>query len=126
MAEVKLTNEKSEKYFYNALCNEGGIMVLHGCQFQFEDSDYKNAKKKLKAPCIEDVLMQILKDGGKLTLEDIEGDGEYTRSVTLKNVHERVQKTPMNHLQDMIDETDDADTADAIIQTVFLEKIIFG
>ena len=56
----------------------------------------------------------------------LEPDGEYTRSVSMQQVHERVQRTPARFLLDMVEERDDAETADVIIQTVFFEDIIFG
>ena len=64
--------------------------------------------------------------GGSLTFVDIECEGEYTRTISLADVHKRVAKTPIDHLMDMIKETDDAVTADVLIQTVFFEDIIFG
>ncbi len=108
----------------------------YGLQFVYEDKDYKKAKKTLTAKlkkegkepgvCMEDVFVEILRNGGKLTFEDVENEGDYTRSITLNDVHERVQKTPIRHLSDMIEENDDATTADVILQTVFYEDIIFG
>jgi len=143
---VKLSKEKSEEYLHSAFCN--GIQELshYGLQFDYEDSDYEKAKKSLEwkiengiipigmtvygkekpTICREDVWMEILRVGGKLKVIDTENDGEYTRSITLSDVHNRVQKTPFNHLNDMINESDDAVTADVIIQTVFFEDIIFG
>lgn len=123
---ITLTNEESEEYFYNALCNGAGYIQGHGVYIDYDENDYDEAKNKLSNPCIEDVLMQILRDGKELKLVDEEGEGEYTRSITLKDVHDRVQKTDLGHLQDMIDENDDAITADVILQTVFLEDVIFG
>jgi len=41
-------------------------------------------------------------------------------------VRERVEKTPMRHLMNMINENDDAETADVIIQQVFLNEIVYG
>lgn len=76
--------------------------------------------------CTEDVWMEILRMGEKLIMFDFEGEGDMTRSITLADVHARVQKTPLDHLTDMINETDDATTADVILQTVFFEEVIFG
>lgn len=123
---ITLTPKESEEYFYNALCNGLGYISGYGLSIDFDKSQYKVAKEKLTNPCYEDVFMQMLRDGGTLTLVDEECDGEYTRSVTLKDVHERVPKTEMSHLMDMVKENDDATTADVILQTVFYEEIIFG
>lgn len=144
--EIKLTTEESEKHFHSAICNGADYIQAHGVELDYEAIDYKQAKKNLQeklgkgevphemyvfpgnspAICIEDVLMQILRDGNKLKLIDHEGEGEYTRTITLADVHERVQKTPVRHLMDAINENDDATTADVIIQTVFLNEVIFG
>jgi hypothetical protein len=123
---ITFTHEESEKYFYNSLCNGLSYIGGYGLVLDFNEKEYKSAKAKLKSPCFEDVLMQILRDGGSITLIDEECDGEYTKSITMKDVHERVAKTPIKHLTDAITENDDAITADVIIQTVFYEEIIFG
>lgn len=124
--KITFTHEESENYFYNSLCNGLGEMGGYGLSLDFDEQQYKSAKEKLKSPCFEDVLMQILRDGGSITLVDEECEGEYTKSITMKDVHERVAKTPIKHLTDAITENDDAITADVIIQTVFFEDIIFG
>jgi hypothetical protein len=123
---ITFTNEESENYFYNSLCNGLGEMGGYGLSLDYNTVEYQSAKAKLESPCFEDVLMQILRDGGSITLVDEECEGEYTKSITIKDVHERVAKTPIKHLTDAITENDDAVTADVIIQTVFFEDIIFG
>jgi hypothetical protein len=147
--EIKLNKEESEKYFHSALCNGAGYIRGHDLELNWKEKDYKEAKKSLQEKvdkgeiphtlyhpeymkkkgekpeiCFEDVLMEILQNGKKLKL--IDHGGEYTREITLADVHNRVQKTPLDHLTDMINEQDDAVTADVIIQTVFLEDVIFG
>lgn len=124
--EIKLTKKESEEYFYNALCNGLSEMGCYGLTFDYVSEEYKKSKEKLTAPCFEDVLIQMLKDGYKITFVDEECDGEYTRSIGMKEVHERVKKTPTHHLMNMINENDDAITADVILQSVFFEDIIFG
>lgn len=124
--QIQLTNQESEEIFFNALCNGLGYMSGYGLEFEYSNEQYSAAKKKLESPCFEDVLMQILRDGGSLKFVDVECDGEYTRSVSLADVHDRVQRTPLRFLTDMINEEDDAETADVVLQTVFFEEIIFG
>jgi hypothetical protein len=123
---VTLSTHESESYFYNALCNGLSYIECHGISIDFNAKEYKTAKMKLTYPCYEDVLMQILRDGGKLTLVDEEGDGDYTSSITIKDVHERVQNTEINHLMNMVNGNDDAITADVILQSVFFNEVIFG
>jgi len=125
--KISLTPLESETYFHNALCN--GLSYVcsgYGLNIDFKKSEFLAAKSKLTSPCYEDVLLQILKDGGKLTLLDLEGDGDQTSSITINEVHERVQSADPRHLLDMIEENDDAETADVIIQTVFYNEMIFG
>lgn len=129
--EIKLTKEEAELYFYNALCNGlGYVQSGYGIELTYTNGDYAKAKKSLQEKskdgiCYEDVLMEILRTGGALKMEDNE-NGEEVKVITLADVHERVAKTPIDHLNDMRNENDDATTADAIIQTVFYEDVIFG
>lgn len=128
--EIKLSAIESERVFYDALCNGLGYIGGYGLRLDWEDAEYKEAKKtclkEMVEPCIEDILYKMLLMGYGLTLIDIECDGEYTSTITLKDVHERVPLAPTDHLLDMLKEEGDANTADIIIQTVFYNEIIFG
>jgi hypothetical protein len=133
--EIKLTPQESEEYFYNALCNGLGYTTSgYGLSLDYSDEDYENARRRLKVDrpdffaCFEDVLMEMLRMGYSLIMVDEEGDGDEdsNSTITLKDVHERVCNTPVRHLMDMINENDDAETADVIIQQVFFNDIIFG
>jgi hypothetical protein len=128
--KIILEKNEAEEIFFNAMCNGLGYVTGYDLELDFDESEYKAAATKLKengtSPCFEDVLMQILRDGGSITLEDIGCEGEYTKSITLADVHERVALTPTSHLMDMINENDDACTADVVLQTVFFEDVVFG
>jgi hypothetical protein len=130
---ITLSNEESEQMFYNALCNAVGTGWIngYGIELTFSASDYVAAKKSLKekkpneSQCYEDILMEILRIGKPLKMVDHEG-GMDDVSVYLKDVHEKVKNSPIEHLMDMIKEQDDAITADVIIQSVFYNDVIFG
>jgi len=124
--KITITPEESEEYFLNALCNGLGEMSGYGLGLDYEQLDYNAAKEKLTNPCYEDIIMQILRDGNRLTMVDVEGEGDMTRSICLQDVHERVQNTPHDYLMDMVNENDDAVTADVILQSVFFSEIVFG
>ena len=126
--EITLTPQESEQMFYDSMCNVfgNGWFDGYGLELEFNEEDYDQSKEKLNNPCFEDVLLQILKDGKKLTLVDVEYDGEYTRSITIEDVHKKVSKTPIHHLMDMINEDGDVITSDVVLQTVFFDEIIFG
>lgn len=123
--KITLTHEESEKYFHTALCNGYDYITGYGIDVDYDSFAYKAARAKLDSPCFEDVLLQLLKDGGSLTVTDNEG-GMDAVTITINDVHERVQNTPFNHLTDMINENDDANTADVILQTVIYNEVIFG
>jgi hypothetical protein len=128
--EIKLTHSESENYFYNALCNGLHELTSYGLDINHDSDQYKLSKSRLKeqnlneSVCYEDVLMQMLRDGYTLTISDFDSETEYP--ITLTEVHERVQLTHVNHLMDMVNEQDDAITADVILQTVFFKEVIFG
>lgn len=131
MAQLILTIEEIEEYFYSALCNSLSLMGGYGLELDYKPTEYNAAKAKLQSAspneviCYEDVLMEILRSGGTLTLIDFEGDEE-PAIITLKDVHERMSKVPMQRIMDMINEEDDAETGDVILQTIFLGEVVYG
>jgi hypothetical protein len=130
--KIILEPKEAEEIFYSSLCNIGSYFNGYGLDFRYNRSQYKDSKEHLErignsqSICYEDVLMQILKDGGKLECVDVEGEGDMTRSISLKDVHERVSEVPAKNLLNIIEENDDVIDADIVLQTVFFEEIIFG
>lgn len=125
--KVILTPQESEELFETALCNGlGYIESGYDLELTYKKKDYNSARDKLTSPCYEDVLMQLLRDGKSLTLVDHGCEGEYTSTITLSDIHERVQTTNIRHLMDAINENGDAVTADVILQQVFYKETIFG
>ena len=126
--KVILTSEESENIFLNALCNGHGLSYA-GLSIDFNEEEYEIAKKHLQdtnqSCCLEDVWMQVLRNGGTLSLIDNES-GEEPSTITLQDVHAKVQDSPINHLMDAINETDDGTTAEVILQSVFYGEVIFG
>jgi hypothetical protein len=129
---IQLTQQESEQHFHNALCNGLGEIGYYGLDLDYDDQKYQDAKIALQTQsptsviCHEDILMEMLKSGGTLTLLDNEDDDNEVASITISDVHERVSQTPIEHLMNAITENDDATTADVIIQTVFLNEIVYG
>ena len=69
--EVKLSKEKSEEFFHNALCNGLDYFSSNGVTLDLNEKNYQKAKKTLaengnSAPCYEDVMMQMLRNGDTL------------------------------------------------------------
>ena len=128
--KILLETAEAENFFYNSLCNGLNELHYYNLKLDYKAADYTAAAKKLKktgqSVCYEDVLMQILRNGKKLSIIDDGYDGDYSVSITLADVHERVALTPIGHLMDAVNETDDAVTADCILQTVFFKEVVFG
>jgi hypothetical protein len=127
--KIILTSEESEEYFYNALCNGlGYIESGYGLELTYDYLYFQNSAKKLKEngfiPCYEDIIMQLLKDGHEINLRDTESEEDHI--IKLKDVHDKVQNAPIERILEMVNERDDADTADEILQSVFFGKVIFG
>jgi hypothetical protein len=134
--EIKLSQNESEQFFLNALSNGLTEVMNHGLALDYDQKAYRKCSKRLrnlnngKSPCFEDVLMEILRKGGKLQLIDEELDGGlssgYSRAITIDMVHERVQEAPVWAVMQMVNGADDAITADVIIQWVAYRQVIFG
>lgn len=133
--KIALTTEETERLFFNALCNaEGtGYMQGYGLELTCDRHQYKDSREHLYRTwpenadiCHEDILMQVLRDGGSLTYVDHEGDGDMNRSITLADIHSRMEEVDPQALINMQQEQDDAGDADVILQTVFWGEVIFG
>lgn len=130
--KIMLSNESKKEIFYNALCN--GLTYMEGYGLGLTLSNYAEAKKSLieknsKDICFENVLMEILEIGGKLTMYDHDSDGEYTRSITMEDMLNNMDIACEKYMQQILDtlnEHDDADTADILLQIVFFQDVIFG
>jgi hypothetical protein len=135
--EIKLDPIESEDFFHAALCNGAGEIAQYGFELDYSNEKYREAKDSLLKKqesgefsgmmiCREDIWMEILRVGGTLTLVDTENKGEYTSTISRKDVWEGVQQSPANHLFDMANDRDDAITAYVILQTVFFNDVVFG
>lgn len=118
--------ELAEQMVYDSFCNNFGYLASYGFTLDYSNKHYSAAKKKLKdSSCLEDVLMQILRDGNHLMFIDTEGDNE-TTALTLQMIHENISFVPHRFISDYILENDDAETSDVILQCVLFKDIIFG
>ena len=127
--KILLEPQESEQLFHTAMCNVFGTGYHngYGLELEYDALEYETSKKKLSGQvCFEDVLLQMLKDGKKLTLVDVEYDGEYTSSITIEDIHQKVQNTPTQSLINELEGSGDVNDSDIIIQTVFFGDIIFG
>lgn len=129
--QIVLTPQEAETFFHTALCHGLGYIRDYGIEVSYDKRSYQAARSRLqkrsKDPlCSEDVLLELLRGGDRLEIIDHELAGTYTCSIGLAEVHERVALTPTRFLLEMIEERDDAETADALLQTVFFKEVLFG
>ena len=90
--QILLTPQESEDFFLNALCNGLSYFDGYGLELTYNQDAYNKAKQTLRQGVAwEYILMQILRQGDTLRIVDHECDGEYSRDITLADVH-----TPQN------------------------------
>ena len=126
--KIQLEQQEALDIFHTSLCNVygSGYFNGYGLEFLWDEDAYMEAKKKLENPCLEDVLLQIIKDGGKLGILDHECDGEYNSFVDLKIITDRMELVSPQNLLNIINEQDDIDDADVVLQTLFYGEVTFG
>jgi hypothetical protein len=127
--EIKLNQAETEEVFFNCLCNND--LYIYDLEIVTNTKSYNDARDnwiKLndrQFPCIEDVWMQILKDGGKIGLKDWSGC-EPLAKVTLEELQERMSKAPSKNLINVLEGSYDVNDTDVILQTIFYGDVIFG
>jgi hypothetical protein len=126
--KIIFSNEEAQQHFYSAMCNGLGYITGYDLELKFNRETYKETSAKMSGGdfgvCHEDVLLQMLKDGHKIALYDWNDD--IVNTISIQDVYDRMPLVDARHLLDMVNERDDADTADAILQTVFLGEVVYG
>lgn len=126
--KIQLEKQEALDIFHTSLCNVygSGYFNGYGLEFIWDEDDYKKAKAKLQSPCFEDVILQIILDGGTLGVLDHECDGEYNAHINEATILDRMDLVPAQNLLNIINEDDDIDDADAVLQTLLYGEVIFG
>ena len=127
--KITFTNEEAQQHFHSAMCNGLGYIAGYDLELKFNRETYSETSAKMSGVtqfgvCHEDVLLQMLKDGHTISLYDWNDD--VVNTISIQDVYDRMPLVSVRHLLDMIEERDDADTADAILQTVFLGEVVYG
>ena len=125
--KIQLRNKEAERFFHTALCNGLNYFESYDIELIYNEEEYKEAKKTAKAEdegtvCYEDILMQMLKNGNNLIAQGY----DETYILNLEKMYAQMNKVPANTLLEMINEEDDADTADIILQVCFIGEHIYG
>lgn len=122
--EIKFSEQRSLELFKDALSN--GLSYLRGYDIEEDYSklEYQQAKEKLNAPFYEDVLVQILEDGGSINFIDYESMSIST--IHLEDVVNNMPKVPLNTLLEVLNDMGDAISYDVILQTIIYGEVIYG
>lgn len=127
---ITLNKNQKEDIFHSALCNGLSEIIYHGIDLDYNKEEYLFAKKQLSNGdnfiCYEDVLLQMLKNGNALLINDFEGDGCYNTSLSIESMYDRIDRVPTTVLLQFLEGQDDAWSADAVLQVCFFNEIIFG
>ena len=122
--EIKFSEQRSLELFKDALSN--GLSYLRGYDIveSYSNIEYRQAKEKLGNPFYEDVLVQILEDGGSINFVDYESDSINT--IHLEDVINNMPKVPLNTLLEVLNDMGDAISYDVILQTIIFGEVIYG
>lgn len=128
--ELLLTNQEKETLFYNCLVEVYGNSWFsgYGLGWWWKKSDYNEAREKLKEPCVEDVIMQILRDGKSIKIKDVEGEGEYTREITMQLIYDNATLADIDDIFAILKEEGNADieNCDRVLQKMLFKEVVFG
>jgi hypothetical protein len=138
--KIEFSKQDAEKILYDSFCN-GGLSELYHCSVSVDwDSkpnatNYANAKNRLKESgmssiCLEDVYIEILKNGDAIIFTDYEGE----ELIQLKLDDALIKFNSLNDaekidLAKLIDEDDcstDAWDCFNAIQYALYQEVIFG
>ena len=136
MTKYQLTKAQAEEVFFNCLCDND--IQIYDIDWKYNEAFYEQAKKNLMekykgdTPCYEDILMQMLRDGGKLGIIDFNYEdynfieGYKVFYVTLADIHEKINECPIDQLMNVLNEEYDVSDSDVILQTLFFGEIVYG
>ena len=129
--KIVINKEELRTVIENALFNGLAWVQGYGLSVTIQREQYDTAlavieaEGKLDTICYEDVLMQHLISGEALEFYDAEG--EETVGFTLEQAKVNLaSEEGAEYVMDMLNENDDAITADSILQIAIYGEIIFG
>jgi len=131
IVSIKFTDDFKKEIIYNSLCNGLGQLQCYGLELLWNDEDYTEAKKsyykridKISGACYEDILMELITMEKKVVFEDTETEEFF--DFKLSNALMNLDNLPMWAIIQILEENDDAVTADVVLQYCLFNEIIFG
>lgn len=136
--EVKViaTQEEKLSVLHSALCGGIGLVGVFGLEADYDDDAYNAARERLTASgakgkytesvCYEDILIEMIRGGGAITLTDVETDDGVIGNISLATLEANWDKIPANIIIAYIEENYDAYTALNFIQASVLGELRYG
>lgn len=120
---ITLTDKELYTILYAILCDGLYYFPSYGFRLAYDQEAYNVSRGKLNDPCIEDVQLQMLKDGYGLTFIDMEGDNTVTLNAAL--INKNYQSVPVKTILTMLEGDYDAGVADECLQYLLYGKLMF-
>ncbi len=131
IVSIKLSEDFKKEIIYNALCNGLGQLQCYGLNLLWSDEDYTEAKKsyyqrteRISGACYEDILMELITMGKKVVFEDLESEEFY--DFKLSDALMNLDNLPIWVINQILEESDDGETADIVLQYCLFNEVVFG
>lgn len=128
---IKLTEDFKKEIIFNSLCNGLGQLQCYGLNLLWSDEDYTEAKKsyyqrtqRISGACYEDILMELLEMKKRVVFEDLE-TGEFF-DLKLSDALTNLDNLPIWVIVQILEESDDGETADIVLQYCLFNEVVFG
>ncbi len=143
---ITATTEEKLKVVFSCLCSGLPYFVDYGFKLDYSTPEYVKARKSLEAKkargewqdyfggekgtgtiCIEDIQTEMLRMGFTLKFKGGEGNkASHVTPLNLEVIERNWDKVNQRHLADMMNENDDANTADIIMQGLLFGEVVYG
>ena len=126
---LNLNPQEIDQVILSILCNGAlSFASQSGLDYDFDRKEY-NAHKEGNQ-CHEDVLLAMLKSGGKIEFIDVEGDGDYNKDLTMALINEKLSSITnedfATEVKTILDEIGDAENDYSALQYILYDDVIFG
>lgn len=130
--KLQLNQDEIEKIISSILCN-GALSFAgsSGLDYEYDREHYKQIKTEYPTlNSYEDILLQMLKADGQISFTDIEGDGEYSKDLTMTLITEKLTNVTdvafANDIVTALRELNDAEVDYNILQYILYDDVVFG
>lgn len=132
--KIIFEKEKALEILHSIFCN-GALSCFsdYGFVLDWVSSEYGKAKKDLGhegvgfgGVCYEDILVQIVRNGGELIFIDEECEGDNTKKLNLGVLIDGLNNASLDKVFEIINGEDDATTGELVLQEILFGEVIFG